>query len=379
MQVVGEQAEAGLPLPAPAGPSDLSDHYDLTISHPAVGVPQFAAFDRWLSRAARDLGLSCALIHDAVVHEAVRRLGDGRLTVGYHLDYHALWHVADDPYARLAEAVVDAGGRSVNPPARSRAFTDKAASHAELTRHGLGTPATAILRPWTADRTLTADERRRLRLDEPGARVYVKPANGFSGFGVVRVDRTDADGLAAALAAARNHDRREAYLIQREVRPPRLPCDDGAARPAYWRILSYRGELTPFWWSSQESVGHGRPSYQPLTPHEVWRLQLRPVLEYVRTLGELSGLEWFSTELCLGDGPEESRFRVMGADGRARPVLAIDYLNDQCDVDVRSRWAGAPPDDVVRAYARRFAATAREVQQARTGRPKGVLPVRSAA
>ena len=348
MPVASEPADAGQPLSAPAGPSDLAEHYDLTISHPAVDAPQFAAFDRWLSCAAHDLGLSCALIHDAVVHETVRRLGEGRLTIGYHLDYHALWHVADDPYARLAEAVEDAGGRSVNPPARSCAFTDKAAAHAELTRYGLGTPATVIVRPWTADRTLTVDERRRLRLDEPGGRVYVKPANGFSGVGVVRVDGTDAAGLTTALTAARNHDRRDAYLIQQEVRPPVLMGDDGAERPAYWRVLSYLGELTPFWWGSQQSIGHGRMSYRPATPHEVWRLRLQPVLAYAKQLGELSGLEWFSTELCLGDGVEESRFAVTGADGRERPVLAIDYLNDQCDVDVQSRWAGAPPDDVVR-------------------------------
>src|SRR6202051_303116 len=105
MQVVSE--DGVLPRPAPAGPSDLSDHYDLTISRPAVDAPQFAVFDRWLSRAAHDLGLSCALLHNGVVGEAVRRLGEGRLTIGYHLDYHALWHVAEDPYARLAEAVVD--------------------------------------------------------------------------------------------------------------------------------------------------------------------------------------------------------------------------------------------------------------------------------
>ena len=44
-------------------------------------------------------------------------------------------------------------------------------------------------------------------------------------------------------------------------------------------------------------------------------------------------------------------------------MLAIDYLNDQCDVDVQSRWAGVPPDDVVYAYARRFARTAWEVKR----------------
>ncbi len=192
----------------------------------------------------------------------------------------------------------------------------------------------------------------------------------------MRVDRTDPEGLRSALAAARGHDRREAYLIQREVRPPRLACDDGNDRPAYWRVLSYLGELMPFWWGSQESVGHGRPSYHPLSREEIHRHRLQPLMEYTRELGELSGLEWYSTELCLGDGPETSRFTVKTADGRERAVLAIDYLNDQCDVDVRSRWAGAPPDDVVRAYARRFARTAWEVKR-ETARRSGVaLPLR---
>jgi hypothetical protein len=196
---------------------------------------------------------------------------------------------------------------------------------------------------------------------------------------VVRVERTDADSLRDALAAARGHDRREAYLIQREARPPLLTCDDGCQRPAYFRILSYLGELKPFWWASQESVGHGRPSYRLVTPEEIRRLRLQPVLAYARALGELSGLEWFSTELCLDDGQEESRFVVTTPDCRERSVLAIDYLNDQCDVDVQTRWAGAPPDDVVRAYARRFARTAWEVKQEKTSRSETILSLRLAA
>src|SRR5207244_12341614 len=132
--------------------------------------------------------------------------------------------------------VQDSGGRSVNPPARARAFTDKAAAHAELLHRGLGVPATVVLRPWQAERPLTGAERRRLGLDAPGAGAYVKPANGFCGKGGVRAGRTDAEGLAAAGAAARRHDPHDALLVQRAVRVPRLRGDDGALRPAYWRV-----------------------------------------------------------------------------------------------------------------------------------------------
>ena len=62
--------------------------------------------------------------------------------------------------------------------------------------------------------------------------------------------------------------------------------------------------------------------------------------------------------MCLSEGNEASRYRVRGSDGRSRPVVAIDYVNDQCDVDVQSRWLGAPPDAIVRKVAERFAAAA---------------------
>ncbi len=376
----GRAGEVGedVRLPAPARPEDLAGHYDLTMSHPAVEMDLYTYFDRWLAAAAFERDLSCVLIHDGIVHEAIRRLETGRLHIGFHLDYHALWHVADDPYARLSLAVQDAGGRPVNLPARARTFTDKAATHAELLRRGLGVPPTVLVRPWLADRPLSDGERQALRLDEPGTRVYLKPANGFSGKGIIRVERTDPESLAAALAAARQYDRQDTYLIQREVCPPLLACEDGSARPAYWRVLHCLGEWMIFWWAPRHLLGPGKPSYRAVTPAEMRRHRLQPVLEYARDIADMAGLDWFSTELCLGDGPEVSRHTVMGADGHERPVLAIDYVNDQCDVDPQSRWPGGPPDHVVRRVAERFAEAAWRCRQDSL-RPAIPAPRREAA
>jgi hypothetical protein len=355
---------------ATSGTEPLAAHYDLTFSHPDMHSPQFDAFDHWLTLEAAGHGLSSALIHDGNVAEAVRRLGSGRMTVGYHLDYFALWHRSLDPYARLAQAVEDTGGRSVNAPARARAFTDKAAAVSELTRHGLGIPATLIVRPWSPVRPLTVAERSRVGLDQPGKKAYLKPANGFAGQGVVRLDGSD-EALSAALAAARQHEPDETFLLQREVRPPLLACEDGVARPAYWRVLFQMGEVMPFWWAHQDCIGPA-PSYCALTPAELRRHRLQGVLAYVRTLADLTGLDWFSTELCLSDGNEPSCHTVTGTDGRERPVLAIDPVNDQCDVDVQSRWPGAAPDDTVQRIAARFAERAWQLRQ-RALRPQTIV------
>ena len=334
----GARIWGGGPLPrrrliVPARPEDLLPHYDVTISQPTSDPVQFRAFNRWLAEEAGRRGLSCALIHDGVVPEVIRRLTNGTMTIGYHLDYFALWHVADDRFARLSQAVQDAGGRPVNPPARARFITDKAAAHEELRRRGFGVPATVMLRPGM-DRPLTTAERARLGLDEPGACLYVKPANGFSGRGLVRAERTDPDSLAAAIRTSRDSDRNDTYLIQRAVKPPRLKCDDGVERPAYWRVLYCLGELIPFWWGPSDAMPGG-VSYQRVTTAEVRRLGLDPMLDYATGLAELCGLDWFSTELCLGD-TQPSRFLRAQGDRRASPAGFGDRL---CQRSVRCRCA----------------------------------------
>ena len=61
--------DSGRPLFAPRDGSQLAAHYDLTISHPHIYQAEFAVFGRWLAQAAADHDLSCALLHDGIVHE----------------------------------------------------------------------------------------------------------------------------------------------------------------------------------------------------------------------------------------------------------------------------------------------------------------------
>jgi hypothetical protein len=343
-------------LPVPRGPQDLASHYDLTISRPCCDMPGFRAFDRWLAAAAAARGLTCCLLHDGVVREAWERLQSGCLHIGFHLDYFALWHVPGDPYARLAEAVRDSGGTTINPPSRSRFFTNKANAHVKLRGEHLGVPATLILGPG-AELEPTALKECGLSLDG-NTTLYVKPANGFGSSGVVRIENCTQERLQTALRDARQQHPHDSILVQRGITCPRLRSEDGAERWAYWRIINCMGELVPFWWHKAE-VDQGRPSYERVSGSDIKRLKLHDILAYSRDLAELSGLSWFSTELCASEGGEPSNHHVPGPDGKLLPLVAIDYVNDQCDVDVQSRWLGGPPDAFVRHAANRFAEAAR--------------------
>jgi hypothetical protein len=343
-------------IACPRDASKLGRHYDLTISRPCVDMEAFTAFDGWLASAAALRNLSCCILTDAVVQEATERLQSGRLQIGFHLDYFSLWHIPDDPYARLARAVRDSGGHTINPPAKSRLFTNKAEAHERLRKRGLGVPATALVSPETEiyESILLAAG---LGLDGTST-YYVKPANGFGSSGVLRVENGTFDRIREAITQVRQRHAADTLLVQRAINCPRLRADDGANRIAYWRLVHCMGEIIPFWWCAAEAA-QGRPSYRRLTGAEIKRLQLQDVIHYCHELADLCQMSWFSTELCASETAEDTRFRVPGPDGKSRSLVAIDYVNDQCDVDVQSRWLGGPPDDFVRHVANRFAEAAR--------------------
>jgi hypothetical protein len=133
-----------------------------------------------------------------------------------------------------------------------------------------------------------------------------------------------------------------------------------------------------FWWQQPDGSKDARSGYQMVTSTEMRRLRLQPVLDYARDLAELSRLDWFSTELCLSERPGVSRHTVPGADGSDWPVLALDYVNDRCNMEVCSRQPGALPDDVVRRIAVRCAEEAWRVRQ-QAIRPESVRSWRAAA
>jgi hypothetical protein len=363
-------------MQVPTHAGELSSQYDLTISHFQADDPRFAAFDGWLADAAAEHGLSCGLIHNGVVHDAIHRLEQGSLAVGFHLDFAARWDSDADPYARLAEAVQDAAGHVANLTSRSRAFTDRAALMSELRQRGLGVPATVLVRPWHDERPLTVAQEQILGLQEPRAGVSIKPANGLGGV-EVRLEQATSQSISAALRKARRNNPRATLLVQRAIAMPRLLCEDGYSRPAAWRLLYCLGEWLMVWRQERDAKAQSR-CYSTTTLAEVRRHRLQPVLNYARDLAELSGLNWFSTDLCLSEGAEVSCHAVPGAAGREWPVLADDALSLPSELDVRSRCAGSLPDDVVRRVAHRFAEAAWRIRQ-QAIRPQTVRYWRAAA
>jgi hypothetical protein len=295
------------------------------------------AFESWVAEACAARQLTFEVVHDGVVEQLCEDVQAGRARLGMLVDFTARWGIDGDPYVRLCYAVRDAGGRVVGDPDAAVLAENKAVMHHRLLDAGVPVPPSLVLRKWDEDRPLSEAERARL-----GERIVIKPSKGWGWKGVVLDGAPEKEDI----ARARDFDRSDDYLVQRQIGYARLLSSAGEALPAWWRVFYHFGEIIPCWWSPESST------YRMLEMSELCEHGLLPLARIAERIAAATGMDFFSTEICLadeeaGDGME---FRAGG-----HPFFVIDYVNDQCDMRAQSEHPTGPPDAVVRHLAERFA------------------------
>lgn len=228
--------------------------------------------------------------------EAMRQaLGDGTLEIGCLVDYMGRSFAND--YA-FGCAVRDTGGIVVDDPDLVRRYGNKLAMHRALEHAGLALSRTIIWHPKQPSRDLTRDERCFL-----GERIVCKPAYGSGSDGVI----LNMDGTRAALDAARAFDPDDHYLLQEFVTPSVL---DG--RPAWFRVYNCFGHVSICFWHPETHAT------TLVTLEELERYDLHELCCVSRRIAQISGYQWFSSEIALTE-----------RDGQ-RVFLPVDYLNNKC-------------------------------------------------
>lgn len=161
-----------------------------------------------------------------------------------------------------------------------------------------------------------------LDLAKLGRPFIIKPANTTGGgIGVVDGAETLQDVL-----QARQKYKTDKYLLQEKVKPIEK---DGYR---FWFRCFYScGLVTCCWWND---LTH---EYQILTPDQIAAYELGLLFTQVRRIAQISRLQFFSTEIALN---QSGRFVV------------IDYVNEICDMRLKSAHFDGVPDVVVEQIAR---------------------------
>lgn len=199
--------------------------------------------------------------------------------------------------------------------------SDKATMHLEFIANGLMTPYTIIIPPFnTAEKILlsVAD------LANLGRPFIIKPANTTGG-GIGVVD--GAETLQDVISARKVYDH-DKYLLQEKVKPIEK---DGIR---FWfRGFFCCGIIDCSWWDDTSHV------YNTLSPVHVTNYQLDELFNIVEKISKIIQLNFFSTEIALS---QNGKFVV------------IDYVNEICDMRLKSIHRDGVPDGIVQKIVRQI-------------------------
>lgn len=237
--------------------------------------------------------------------------------------FHDRASESDPDFLPLVRWAEEQGVYFINSHDRSLHAMNKATMHLEFITAGVHTPYTVILPPFHSQPHLAPF----LDLSPLGEKFTIKPAHGGGGEGVV-MEATSPDQV----QAARQEFPADFYLLQAHIVPARKE-----GRPAWFRVLFCGGRVYPCWWDIKTHL------YTPVTPAEEQAFGLTPLHQVTHRIAAVCGLDVFSTEIAQ---TEEGFF------------VAVDYVNDQIDLRLKSNTYDGVPDEIVRDIAERLAGLA---------------------
>ena len=275
-----------------------------------------ADFARLLEAACRRYGVSFFSVRSYNLEQVLIDLEHGELSFAAFLDRAS---ESDEHFQPLVEWARWHGLFCINPQKQAIWAGDKAIMHLEFVSHGLDTPHTILLPPYTEHPDIHTQD-----LSSLGGLFAIKPACMGGGEGVVLA----ATSWDQVLAVRQQHPG-EKYLLQAQVTPQVL-----SGHPAWFRVLVCDGAVYPCWWNQQTHI------YTFLTAEEKAHFGLRALREVPLRIAQVCHLDIFSTEIALTD------------DGR---FLVVDYVNDPVDLRLQSKAMDGVPDTFVGSIAGRLA------------------------
>lgn len=256
-------------------------------------------------------GLKTYVISEHNIKETTEKVRNKKLFFITYLDRAS---DVDDRFSELAKILTRKKSRIFNPYKKVEHAIDKATMHLEFITAGLNVPYSIIIPPHSQAEEIfiSIDD-----LEILGRPFIIKPCNTTGGgIGVV----TGAETLKEVLSARLKHSD-DKYLIQENIQPTIV---DG--KRAWFRCFWAFGKPICLWWDDQTHI------YSLLDIIEIEKFNLKKLFSITRTIHKLTGLDFFSTEIAL---TTKNKFVV------------IDYVNDQCDMRLKSLHPDGVPDIIV--------------------------------
>jgi len=257
-------------------------------------------------------GLKTFVLREHNIHEVTERILNRDLFFGFYLDRAS---DVDPDFEKLAHVISKRKTIVLNQYGKVQHAIDKASMHLEFITAGLDVPYSIIMPPFNQAKDVLISLQELAILGLP---FIIKPCNTTGGGdGVV----TDAITLREILEE-RKTNANDKYLIQEKIYPQIIEN-----KRAWFRCFWAFGKVIPTWWDDQTHL------YSELDRRQAENYGLLKLYKITRTIAKITGLDFFSTEIVLS---------------QKKKFIIIDYVNDQCDMRMKSKHYDGVPDVVVK-------------------------------
>ena len=220
----------------------------------------------------------------------------------------------DENFLELAKILTRRKINIFNPYKNIAHSIDKATMHLEFITSGIHVPYSIIIPPHSQSKEIFISVEDLSILGRP---FVIKPCNTTGGgIGVVK----GAETLKEVLTERLKHSD-DKYLIQEKVYPTIL---DG--KRAWFRCYWAFGKPVCVWWDDETH------RYDVLHNPEIEKFGLKKLYWLTRVIHKITRLDFFSTEIALTN---------------KNIFVVIDYVNDQCDMRLKSLHEDGVPDKIV--------------------------------
>ena len=256
-------------------------------------------------------GLSSYRITGKNIFEVTEKIKNRKLGFNFYLDRAS---DVNENFDHIARMISRRKTRIFNPYKNIKHSIDKASMHLEFITSGLEVPYSIIVPPNSQFKNIYISIEELAKLGRP---FIIKPCNTTGGgIGVV----TGAETLKEILEE-RNTNSDDKYLLQQKIYPSLMDGKRGWFR-CYWAF----GIPIAVWWNDLTHI------YDELTSDEIKTFRMGKLMVITKRIAMLTGLDFFSTEIVI---PESKKF------------IVIDYVNDQCDMRIKSKHFDGVPDTIV--------------------------------
>lgn len=225
----------------------------------------------------------------------------------------------NDAFAPVQTWAIQAQAAIINPYSESLRTLNKSEMHYALMKVGVHVPFTVMLP--SIEKMRWIDEALMKDVFKLPLPFVLKPAHGGGGEGVIK----------NVTSHHHVHDGRkpcywDSYLAQERIYPKYL-----YGWRCWFRVYWNFGEVEIAWWDDTTLI------YRPFSEKDKAHVRFDEITSMMTRIAQVANLHFFSTEIALT---------------RDNKLVAVDYINDQIDLRLKSKHYDGVPDEIVRRIAR---------------------------